>query len=108
MKLLNHLLTILSIISFVILVKSTITFVEEVQNPGVYDLKCYDDDTIVAHMYFINNENNSDPNFDCIEKNLSLRTIYPNGSVNSVDIPMDKSYIPPVNFCLNKPNDLHY
>ena len=58
MKLLNHLLTILSIISFAILVKSTITFVEEVQNPGVYDLKCYDDDTIVAHMYFINNENN--------------------------------------------------
>src|SRR2546421_7798744 len=98
---LNHLLIILSIILFEI--RSSITFIEEFPEPLVFDILTYDDDTIVVNIQFINNEHNNRPErLDCVERSLSFRTIYTNGTVIPIDIPMDKAYIPPESFCLYK------
>ncbi|CAG8571136.1 12110_t:CDS:10 [Rhizophagus irregularis] len=99
---LNHisLFITLSIILLVLLpVKSSIIF-EENQNsteqqPRVFGLDCYDDNTIVVRIV------RKDPSkFQCLKDYLSIRTIYPNGTVKEFDLSSDTLNIQPFNFCI--------
>ncbi|CAB4477151.1 unnamed protein product [Rhizophagus irregularis] len=99
---LNHisLFITLSIILLVLLpVKSSIIF-EENQNsteqqPRVFGVDCYDDNTIVVRIV------RKDPSkFQCLKDYLSIRTIYPNGTVKEFDLSSDTLNIQPFNFCI--------
>ncbi|RGB30362.1 hypothetical protein C1646_765464 [Rhizophagus diaphanus] len=78
-------------------VKSSIIF-EENQNstdqlPRVFGLDCYDDNTIVVRIV------RKDPTkFQCLEDYLSIRTIYPNGTVKGFDLSSDTLNIQSFNF----------
>ncbi|PKY51381.1 hypothetical protein RhiirA4_468374 [Rhizophagus irregularis] len=98
---------ILSIILLVIIlpVKSSIITYEEnqVKTPNVMNIKNFDDGTIVIR---ISRVNYTAPPRTCLEEFFSIRTIYPNGTINEFDISLD---IQPFNFCiLPKVNPLKF
>jgi hypothetical protein len=101
---------LLLIISLAIPVKSSIIF-EEPQpespsTPRVLNTACYDDGTIVVRIVRVNY---TAPPRICVEEYLSIRTIYPNGTVKVFDLSSDKLDIQPFNFCLPpKFNPLKY
>ena len=93
---------LLSIILLSILpVKSSITFVEETpetpSTPRVLNSNFYDDGTIVVRIVRVNY---TAPPKICVEEYLSIRTIYPNGTVKRFDLSADTLNIQPFNFCL--------
>ena len=102
----NHIFifTILSILFAILPVKSNFTYVETSENPNsprVYNIESYEDNTIVVHLV---RRNSSDPNNSdervCVDRVLSFRTIYPNGTVKPIDIPLDILKIQEFNFCI--------
>src|SRR6266498_1869679 len=110
MNLLNNylfLFTIFSIILFATLPISSQkiftyeeTQTEDVNRPIIHKIHNYDDNTIVVRIVRVNS---SAPNSDemiCLDGFLSLRTIFPNGSVASFDIPLEILDIQYLNFCL--------
>ncbi|RGB30788.1 hypothetical protein C1646_764887 [Rhizophagus diaphanus] len=98
---------ILSIILLVIILpvtSSIITYEEnQVKTPNVMNIKNFDDGTIVIR---ISRVNYTAPPRTCLEEFFSIRTIYPNGTINEFDISLD---IQPFNFCtLPKVNPLKF
>jgi hypothetical protein len=93
---------LLSITLLAIQVNSSITFQEPqpvttAKTPRVLNTDCYDDGTIVARIIRVNY---TVPPKICVQEYLSIRTIYPNGTVKSFDLPADTLNIQPFNFCL--------
>ncbi|PKB99741.1 hypothetical protein RhiirA5_505571 [Rhizophagus irregularis] len=103
---LKHLSIFLSIILFTTLLvtsNSVITYTEEVITGSdtleVNDILTYEDNTIVLRLIYMLLSYN-----DCKETNLSFRVIYPNGTIEPINISRDKSGIQPLNFCpVNSP-----
>src|SRR6266540_6243875 len=73
------------------------TQTENTNRPIVYDIQNYYDDTIVVRLTRINSSAIAPEGVDCLDKYLSIRTIYPNGTAIPVDIPLN---IQDFNFCL--------
>ncbi|RGB39051.1 hypothetical protein C1646_755031 [Rhizophagus diaphanus] len=101
----------LSIILLAILpIKSSIIVEEPTpetpSTPRVLNTNYYDDGTIVVRIVRLNYT--APPKF-CLEENLSIRTIYPNGTVKGFDLSADTLNIQPFNFCLlSKFNPLRF
>jgi hypothetical protein len=79
-------------------VKSSIT-VEEQQpanasTPRVLNTDYYDDNTIVVRLIRVKDNYGTKI---CLEEYLSIRTIFPNGTIKAFDVSLD---IQPINFCL--------
>src|SRR6266496_4122154 len=95
----SNFISLLLIILLVVLpVKSSIIKFEEKQAEPikilhVLNTDCYDDNTIIVR---IARENYTTPSRICVQEYLSIRTIYPNGTVKEFDISLD---IQPFNFC---------
>jgi hypothetical protein len=91
---LSRLLPIITIILFVVLaVKSnSIVKFEEEYSPHVNTILTYDDNTIVVQIIRANSQN-------CLDRNLSFRTLYPNGTSIPINLSKDKLGIQPLNFC---------
>jgi hypothetical protein len=87
---------ILSVILFAILPVGSIIF-EENDLPTVNNIIKFDDDTIVVHIIHVTNITEKYVEF---KQELSFRAIYPNGTINAVDISMEKLDIQPINFRL--------
>ncbi|CAB4380894.1 unnamed protein product [Rhizophagus irregularis] len=98
---LNHISLFISL-SIILLtlssVKSSIIFEENqplsAEIPRVFNIDCYDDNTMVVRI--VRNK------FHCFEEYLSIRTIYPNGTVKGFDLPSDTlnmQNMQPFNFC---------
>ncbi|GES92229.1 hypothetical protein GLOIN_2v1869233 [Rhizophagus clarus] len=93
---LKHLLIFFSIIIFTTLsVKSNfITYTErETTEFDIGGILSYEDNTIVLQIV----RNLSGGN--CSETNISLRVIYPNGTITPIDLSMEELGIQPLNFC---------
>ncbi|PKC02710.1 hypothetical protein RhiirA5_424842 [Rhizophagus irregularis] len=93
---------LLSIILLLILpVKSSISFQEPQpaipSTPRVLGTDCFDDGTIVLRTVRLNY---TAPPKLCVEENLTIRTIYPNGTVKGFDLSANTLDIQPLNFCL--------
>jgi len=69
---------------------------ENTNPPIVYDIQNYYDDTIVVRLIRKNSSAKGPEGEKCLDKYLSLRTIYPNGTTLPVDITLD---IQDFNFC---------
>ncbi|CAG8503331.1 5032_t:CDS:10 [Funneliformis mosseae] len=98
------------IILFAILpVKSqlhTFTYYENASDPIIFSMETYDDNTIVIHIINANSSDTSDDNDDdliCVNRYLSFRTIYPDGSFESVNITLD---IQDLNYCIRVIGDI--
>ncbi|GBC03264.1 hypothetical protein RclHR1_05040005 [Rhizophagus clarus] len=81
--------------------KSSITF-EEPQpetpsTPRVLNTACYDDNTILVRIVRVNY---TAPPLVCVEERLSIRTIYPNGTVKVFDLSSNTLNIQSFNFCI--------
>ncbi|PKY16772.1 hypothetical protein RhiirB3_429233, partial [Rhizophagus irregularis] len=102
---------LLSIILLAILpIKSSIIIEEPIpetpSTPRVLNIDNYEDGTIVVRIVRLNYT--APPKF-CLEENLSIRTIYPNGTVKGFDLSADTLNIQPFNFCLlSKFNPLRF
>src|SRR4051812_46764176 len=100
--------TILSIISFLILPTKTqnLFTYEEPEGfgkPNIFSIKKYNDNKIVVRIARKNESALPGKTEFCLEKYLSLRTIYPDGKVEPVDIPLE---IPDFNFCILQMNGM--
>src|SRR6266498_881159 len=103
MKLINlfnnwiFLLTILSIILFAILpikLQTNLFTYNETQtenpnSPRVFRIYKFDDDTIVVQIIRRNSSAPNDDSKTFVDNYLSLRTIFPDGSVKAIDITLD-------------------
>ncbi|CAB5094044.1 unnamed protein product [Rhizophagus irregularis] len=114
---LNHISLFISL-SIILLtlssVKSSIIFEENqplsAEILRVFNIDCYDDNTMVVRIV------RKDPSkFHCFEEYLSIRTIYPNGTVKGFDLPSDTlnmQNMQPFNFCIppkySKANPLRF
>ncbi|CAB4384420.1 unnamed protein product [Rhizophagus irregularis] len=92
---------LLIILLTILPVKSSIIY-EEPQpetpsTPRVLNTDFYDDGTIVVQIIRVND---TTPLKICLEENLSIRVIYPNGTIKGFDIPSDTLNIQSFNFCL--------
>jgi hypothetical protein len=98
---------LLSIILLTILpVKSSIFTFEEPQpktpsTPQVLNTDCYDDNTIVVRIVRVNYTAPAPPAplTNCFEEYLSIRTIYPNGTIKGFDLSSDELNMQSLNFC---------
>ncbi|RGB30786.1 hypothetical protein C1646_764885 [Rhizophagus diaphanus] len=111
---LNHIPLFISL-SIILLtlssVKSSIIFEENqplsAEMPRVFNIDYYDDNTMVVRIV------RKDPSkIQCFEEYLSIRTIYPNGTVKGFDLPSDTLNMQPFNFCIppkySKANPLRF
>ncbi|PKY25102.1 hypothetical protein RhiirB3_510110 [Rhizophagus irregularis] len=92
---------LLIILLTILPVKSSIIF-EEPQpetpsTPRVLNTDFYDDGTIVVRIIRVND---TTPLKICLEENLSIRIIYPNGTIKGFNILSDTLNIQSFNFCL--------
>ncbi|PKY43119.1 hypothetical protein RhiirA4_457057 [Rhizophagus irregularis] len=65
--------------------------------PLIYAMKSYDFMTFIQIIRVDNSVTNLN-GYICVDKYLSIRTIYPNGTINAFDISIDKLDIQPFNF----------
>ncbi|CAB4437913.1 unnamed protein product [Rhizophagus irregularis] len=101
---------LLSIILLLILpVKSSISFQEPQpaipSTPRVLATDCFDDGTIVLRTVRLNY---TDPPKLCVEENLTIRTIYPNGTVKGFDLSANTLDMQPLNFSEDEKNPYTY
>src|SRR5688500_16565680 len=106
MKLMN-LFTIFIIILLVVLpsISQKIFTYEETPNedlgrPLIEGIHQYNDNTIVVHIVRLNLSAPYSDDMICFDRHLSLRIIFPDGSVTPLDIPLETLDIPYLNFCI--------
>ncbi|CAB4437910.1 unnamed protein product [Rhizophagus irregularis] len=92
---------LLIILLAILPVKSSIIVEEPIpetpSTPRVLNTNFYDDGTIVVRIVRVNY---TAPPKICVKEYLSIRTIYPNGTVKRFDLSADTLNIQPFNFCL--------